>query len=133
MKYSILLLLFLTACSSQFREPVCTNYLTSFPEEFKGSYELTMPTNSAEWSGNFILKTNRVEIIDKTTDFSEAMKGMPGSGALCKINNRYFTEVQNANGTYSLTEVVPFPQGLLFSALQLDIDKAHQQGLKLHY
>ncbi len=104
------------------------------PQQFLGVYELSTPSESIAWSGQQTLKSVRFELKADSISLSAGVGSFPIPNArACEIDGRYFVEQTNGNGTYSVFELSRFDQGLVFSALAVDLDKAVASGYKVHY
>ncbi len=134
MRYLILLIsILVSACGVQLRKPFCTESLSEVPAELVGKYEVVAPSSSVAWSGNMIIKSISIEISNKSLSLSKAIPGAPDTGQICRVNGRIFSENENQDGTFSLSEISKFDQGLIISLFSLDLDLAAKLNYKTHY
>lgn len=127
------LLCFLTACGIQLRHPICESSLIRLPDEFTGTYEIVVPNTSVAWSGNTVLKSIQVRIGPNSLVGSGDVDSIPGWGRICQIDNRYFVEERNSNGTYSFSEISKFSNGLILSVMSADLEAAKSKNFPLQY
>ncbi len=114
--------LFLSACSGQLRKPLCENSIP-IPDKFLGTYKYMLPDTAARWSSNQTVKEILVHIERDSFQLNVPLQKKTFS-SLCYINLHYYFNQQNANGTYSVSEISETSQGLAFSILSLDLDQA---------
>ncbi len=129
----VLSCLSLSACNGQVRKPFCAHSLATVPQDLQGTYEVVVPAISAPWSGNMILKTVQIQLGPRSATTSIPTQGFIPFGQMCIVDGRTFLEQQNGNGTYSVSEIDKFPQGILLSQMSLDVHAARAKGFKLHY
>ena len=123
----------MTGCGSYLRASFCTHPLMSFPSEFQGMYDVVIPTQSAAWGNNAVLKSMQVELKNDRLIASNNFPGFSSDGKICQVSGRYFAEQQNADGTFSVTEFTKFSEGMILSALALDLEHARKAKLGLQY
>jgi hypothetical protein len=51
----------------------------------------------------------------------------------CQVQNKYYLEQMNLNGTYSLTEINKGDQGLVMAQQSVDVEKAVAKKFKILY
>ena len=118
----------------QLRAPFCRDSLSQTPVEFRGRYEMTIPAASAKWSGNFVLKSSRIEIDERSISSSESYPlARPGRTTYCRVGGRFYVDQEKANGTHAVSELERMDHGMALSALSIDLEAARKKGFRLDY
>lgn len=128
----ILSALFLTACGSQLRHPLCKDSLTEFPDDMVGTYTITsvQPDPSANNASSFT---------EQTIEIKKDGIGIPGAfihqiilppmGNLCMIGGRVFGEKINDNSTVTMTKIEATSYGLALSELSFSVDDLKSKNI----
>jgi hypothetical protein len=133
----LILLLTLGACGSKLRTSVCHDKFEKPPKSYWGEYEVVIPSPAAELSSALTLRLTLLKVSATGISISQTPSSVIShgdfKGGACWVGGRYIIETLNQDRTYSLSELLPFGDGLVSSTLTVDLEAVLEKGYPVHF